>query len=350
MMKTKNFLIYFICTVVCLFSFAGNSAAVDLFDGKLVVHGKWTNQLLMRAKGQEPEPEHNYDFMNARTSLKLEALWHAYEGPEYELNVYSVWKNFYDAAIDIDSGYQNNVERYNTGRNGYDRARSYDTFTDICRELYVDLIGDLFQVRLGKQIVSWGETDFERMVDVINPVDVNGDLNAAYPNFAELKQGLWMLRLFITPENMPADMTFELLVIPDFQPNQLPATGHHLTLRGGNNFFPFASPGEYYESWYRDAPDNWSSPEIGLRIRGFSWGIDWAISYFHHRLRTGDPVWGEGDMPGQFYAPVILGSGRCSHLNDYPWQSTFGLTPALLIFFPTHFFSQVLTFCSSSAL
>ncbi|MCP4715520.1 MAG: DUF1302 domain-containing protein, partial [Deltaproteobacteria bacterium] len=206
-------------TVIGLFLLTGTAGAFELFDGKVVVHGKWTNQLLMRAKGQEPEPAHNYDFFNARTSLKLETMWHAYADGEKEINVYGVWKNFYDGAVDLDSGYRNNLEHYNIGRKGIERARSYETFRDICRELYVEYNADLFQLRLGKQIISWGEASFERMTDVVNPIDVNGDLNAAYPDFSELKRGLWMARLILTPYDMPADMTFEFIVVPDFQPN-----------------------------------------------------------------------------------------------------------------------------------
>jgi len=329
-MKYKKSLTSLVFIFLSFLTFTGTASALDLFDGKLVLHGKWTNQVLMRAKGQEPEPANHYDFFHARTSLKLEALWRAYEGPNYSINVYSIWKNFYDAAQDIDSGYHDNLKHYNIGSKGIDHARNYETFRNICRELYIDFTTDLFQLRLGKQIISWGETDFERMVDNINPVDVYGDLNNAYPDFAELKRGLWMLRLFFTPQNMPADMTFEMIVIPDFQTNRLPPIGHHLTLRGGAQFFSVPKPGEVYESWYRDTPSNWKTPEIGFRIRGFKWGFDWAISYFHHRLRSGDPL--EKEYSGiltkilsQINNPAMTGEGRLDHNVKYPWQSTFGL-------------------------
>ncbi len=330
-MNQKKTLSFLVCAVLFLFSFTGNAAAVDLFDGKLVLHGKWTNQILMRAKGQEPEPAHNYDFFNVRTSLKLEALWHAYEGPNFNINVYSIWKNFYDGAVDLDSGYRNNLEHYNIGRKGIERARTYETFRDICRELYIDVTTDNFQVRLGKQIISWGESSFERMVDNINPVDINGDLNNAYPDFGELKRGLWMLRVFFTPENMPADMTFEMIVIPDFQTSLLPPIGHHLTLRGGAQFFSPAKVGEVYESWYRDVPSNWKTPEIGFRVRGFTLGFDWTVSYFHHRLRSGDPLEKEYDsiltqIMRQVNNSAMTGKGRLKHNVEYPWQSTFGVT------------------------
>jgi len=90
-------------------------------------------------------------------------------------------------------------------------------------------------------------------------------------------------------------------------------------------------------AWDRDVPDNWDSPELGLRIRGFSWGIDWTISYLYHRTR-GQPLMKEYDfMPGgvpdfgafgafMMSKEFVTGVGRYQNDHDYPWQSTFGLT------------------------
>ncbi|MCP4713802.1 MAG: hypothetical protein GY868_01690, partial [Deltaproteobacteria bacterium] len=157
-----------------------------------------------------------------------------------------------------------------------------------------------------------------------------GDLNAAYPDFSELKRGLWMARLILTPYDMPADMTFEFIVVPDFQPNLIPPIGHHLTLRG-SQFYSTPVPGEQFESWYRDAPSNWKTPEVGLRIRGFSGGFDWSLLYFHHRLRNGDPLERAYSSLGQklgatINSAAITGQGRLKHNVDYPWQNTFGVT------------------------
>jgi hypothetical protein len=332
-MKTKNILICFICTVLCLFSFAGNSAAIELFDGKLQLEGRYRNQVKMRAKGQEPEVAHDYDFFNARTSLKLEALYRAYDGPDYRLNVYSVWKNFYDAAADWDSGYNNNLHEYNIGHRADQPARYYDSFRNISRELYVELTSDLFQIRLGKQIVAWGETDVQRMVDMVNPVDENGALSGPNPDWAELKRGLWMLRFFFTPENMPADMTFEFLVIPGYETNLAPPFGSNMTLNHGLLGFPYNAPGEIPLSYERDSPGNWKTPELGMRIRGFTYSVDWTISYLYHRTR-GQPLMKEYDFTGDpagfagymFSKPFVTGVGRYHNDNDFPWQSTFGVT------------------------
>jgi hypothetical protein len=287
----------------------------------------------MRAKNTEREIEHDYSFNNARNSLKLEALYRAYEGPDYRLNVYSVWKNYYDSAADFDSGLNNNIHRYNIKHRGDQPFRYYDSFRNICRELYVELTSNLFQVRVGKQIVAWGETDIQRMVDMVNPVDENGALSGPNPDWAELKRGLWMLRLFFTPEGLPADMTFELLVIPGYEANMAPPMGSHMTLNFNGGNLQAAAPGEIPLSWQRDSPSNWKTPEFGLRIRGFSYKFDWTLSYLYHRTR-GQPLAKEYNFTGDplgFYQfmtsnPAFSGVGRLKDYNDFPWQSTFGAT------------------------
>ena len=119
-----------------LFVFTGTAAAIDLYDGRVVIHGKWSNQMLMRAKNTE-NYERDYDIFNARTSLKLEAMWHVYEGPEYSLNFYSVWKQFYDGAKDIDGSFKRQMEDgSNGGSAGYDQLTHYSEFKDVSRELY----------------------------------------------------------------------------------------------------------------------------------------------------------------------------------------------------------------------
>ncbi len=130
-------------------------------------------------------------------------MYHIQQCPDHEWNAYGVWKQFYDYADKVDSGF-NDYVRHMSGHKGISQLRSYQTFRDVCRELYLEYTTSLFQVRAGKQIVSWGETSFERTADIVNPVDLRGLLNPGYPDFAEIKRGLWMLRLYYTPRGLPA--------------------------------------------------------------------------------------------------------------------------------------------------
>ncbi|MBN2107825.1 MAG: DUF1302 family protein, partial [Deltaproteobacteria bacterium] len=313
----RNFVLVLVVFAAGLCFLPGRASAIDLFDGKVVIHGKISEQLLMRVNDTQHYEEYDYEVFNARSTLKLETMWHAYEGPEYQVNFYGVWKEFYDAAEHFDGDYKRMLrDAAQDSSKAMEEARTYNKFKDICREMYTEINGPMFQVRLGKQIVSWGETGFERMVDNINPVDLRGNLNPAYPDFAELKQGLWMGRFFFTPPDQPMDMnpaypdfgelkqglwmgrffftppdqpmdlTYELLLIPDFEPNVLWSGGSHLMHPRAQNSMKEGN--EIYQAYYGDAPDDsWHKMEWGVRIRGFVWGFDWTLSYFHSRVDDG---------------------------------------------------------------
>jgi len=299
-----------------------NVEAFELFDGKVVVHGKITQQLLWRARDNIHDEVHDYDFFNARTGLKLEVMWNMWEGENMDtLKLYSVWKNFYDYAHEFDSGYKSYLRDWggNSSRT-IEELKSYETFRDICRELYLEYSTDLYQIRVGKQIVSWGDLGFERMADIVNPVDLRGMLNPAYPDFAELKRGLWMLRLYLTPRDLPMDMNFEFLVIPEFVPNRNWPAGYHLSHPPSTNAMTY--PNELFKPDYRDSPKTWSKPEFGFRVRGYWKGFDWTLQYLHHRddiavFRTGKAVAGQ--------LPTVFG-GRAEHVKDFKWYNSFAFT------------------------
>jgi hypothetical protein len=266
--------------------------AFELADGKVVIHGKVSEQLAITASGTSPGQLYDYDIFNFRTTLKLETMFHLQQCPEYEINLYGVWKEFYDYAHEVDSGYNNYLEDF-SGHHGIQEVRSYNTFRDICRELFLEYTTSTFQIRAGKQIVSWGETSFERTADIVNPVDARGLLNPGYPDFAEIKRGLWMLRFYITPADMPLDMTFEGLIIPDFEPTRNWPAGYHLAHPEGFN--ALQNPNELFLVDYRDKPKTWGNPDLGFRIRGFLKGFDWTFFYLNKRdnnpvVRTGRGV------------------------------------------------------------
>jgi len=322
-MKNRILLI-FLCFV---FLFAiiglGSVCALEYLDGDLVIHGKASQQLAMRTKNKRSYELYDYDIFNFRSTLKLETRWDAFKSSNYNLTFYSVFKNFYDAAHEIDSGYNNYLRDF-SGSRGKDELKTYDTFRDICRELYVDLNNPTWQIRLGKQIVSWGEASFARMADVVNPVDGRGTLNPAYPDFDEIKRGLWMARLTITPPDFWQDIFFEFLIIPDFEPNRNWPAGYHLTHPQSMNIM--RNPNELFKPDYRDAPDSsdkWGDPALGFRIRGLTYGFDWSLQYLYHRNPNSVIREGRGL---QAQLPALLGIGRAEDVKRFGHQSTIGFT------------------------
>ena len=320
-MKRKTLLLA-VCCFAMGFVMAGvrNVRALDLYDGKLVIHGKISEQMAMRTKNKRPYELYDYDIFHLRSTLKLETMWHVQECANYEINLYGVWKNFYDVAHQVDSGYHNYLKRM-SGRRGVEELKSYETFTDISRELYGQYANDTWDIRLGKQIISWGETSFERMADIINPIDSRGMLNPGYPDFAEMKRGLWMGRFFLTLPDMPSNIAFELLIIPDFQPNRQWPAGHHYM--HPTDFNMLKAPNEALLAGYRDAPKTWGSPEIAFRIKGFTWNTDWSLFYFYHR--NDNPVSKEGTLI-KIQLATLTGWWRLENVKRYAWQHSIGAT------------------------
>ncbi|MCX5902367.1 MAG: DUF1302 family protein [Proteobacteria bacterium] len=314
-MKKRHYYLSILLSTLLLAVMAGGAQAIDLADGKFVIHGKISEQLNMRADKTSPGQLYDYSIFNFRTSFKLETMYHIQQCPDHEWNAYGVWKQFYDYADKVDTGFDNYV-RHMSGDKGISQLRAYHSFVDVCRELYLEYTTSLFQVRAGKQIISWGETSFERTADIINPVDGRGLLNPGYPDFAEIKRGLWMFRLYYTPRGLPADMTFEGLIIPDFQPNYNWPAGYHLM--HPDQFNLLKAPNELFLNAYRDAPsDSWKNPQIGFRIRGFTWGFDWTVFYVNMQNPNGTYKTGKA-LPAQLIAALGPGSlgGRVPYTND----------------------------------
>lgn len=319
----RRLCLLFLC-IVFVFSLVGFNvvSAVEYLDGDLVIHGKISEQLVLRTKNKRQWELYDYDIYNFRTSLKLETRWDITSGTNYDLTVYSVFKNYYDAAHEVDSGY-NNYLKWGSGgsRRGIDELKYYDTFTDICRELYVEVTNPFWQVRLGKQIVSWGEASFERMADIVNPLDARGTLNPAYPDFDEIKRGLWMAKFTISPQDFWQDIFFEFYIIPDFEPNRNWPAGYHLT--HPESFNALRNPNEIFKSDYRDAPDSWSDPALGFRMRGLTYGFDWTIQYLYYRDPNSIVREGKGL---QSQLPALTGRGRAENVKMFPHVQTLAFT------------------------
>ena len=148
--KRKNF--FAVAGILLMLVLAGEAYAINYLDGKVEFHGRWANTLIMPThKNVTPNQLHSTDIVNLRSSLKLELMWHAYDGPDYQINVYSIFKNYYDFARDVDAGYRKYVQDF-SGHRGFREIQFYDKFDHICRELYAEFNNPTYQVRLGKQV------------------------------------------------------------------------------------------------------------------------------------------------------------------------------------------------------
>ncbi|NOX33618.1 MAG: DUF1302 domain-containing protein [Deltaproteobacteria bacterium] len=85
---------------------------------------------------------------------------------EYKINenykVKASGQAFYDMSYDIEA------KDNNKGSNLDDEKKAFGL-----KDFYLDgKMGDIFSVRIGRQIIAWGDSDYARITDVVNPRDL----------------------------------------------------------------------------------------------------------------------------------------------------------------------------------
>ncbi|MBN1604660.1 MAG: DUF1302 family protein [Chitinispirillaceae bacterium] len=302
----------------------GKGLCLQYAEGRLVINGTLQQEMKLHVDGSFLPGGAGYDIPNFRSSFKLESTWKVFETDDYMMDLRVVAKNFYDAATDIDDDYRDSMNLYST-RDAKHTLRYYNIFRDICREAFLNFDTDTLQVRIGKQIVNWGETSAVRMADVVNPMDQLGLVNQAFlTNFYEVKRGLWMINMQYAPQNMPLDPQFEFLLIPDFQPDLLPPFGAYPPIGISEPFRTFKKFDDVLiESRQQAREKSWSQPQMGFRGRVMLWGAECRLQYLHQRIKT--PVVAGTDGTQALYGALLFGRSA-RDIWDYPFYSTFGFT------------------------
>jgi hypothetical protein len=203
------------------------------------------------------------------------------------------------------------LARANTpGGPGSNLLSQYDQ--EQLREFYVDAdVGDRVHLRLGKQQIVWGETDFFHPTDLIQGYDYRWR-SFVEPESDEVRKPLIMANAQITvPE---VDGTLQLVLRPGLDPRS--DIGNSYDLYGGRwgeqpfkgvDFLANAAPYDYNHPY-----GNANSPTGGARWTGVLGPINYAFSYLN--TFTPDPVLNPAANPigkkpsgalGDFFFPTI---------------------------------------------
>lgn len=260
----------------------GNALAFEYLDGKI----KWRGNIQQILNMRTHEDVRDVRFTSFRTMFRLEGFYDIYRTTDSSLRLFTLANYYYDEGLDLDSS-QRHAVRYEAGKDKYRDYRRPRNSEEWLSEFYLDFKYKTFQARIGKQLVSWGETAESRVADLINPLDMKYFIS--FPDWEDFKIGLWMARLYYTPINIWQDLSFELLVIPfDFEETRLPPAGTGFFF--GVPQMPGGALQKIFDKQRRDAPnDGGRNLEIGFRIRGYSdigEGVDWTISHFYTRRDT----------------------------------------------------------------
>jgi hypothetical protein len=264
-------------------AWSGIASAIEY--GNFAVSGWVRNQIALNIgmqnpnnanwNGQNPNnpvKEHDYDKEHLkmfRTAVQLK--------PQYKFtdNV-SVFARLLGAneQADWDDDVSDDVDWFPKHYEG-DMLHSSDNWLVAAKEIYTDLDSQYVWLRLGKQQVSWGQSDGLRLLDIINPIDKTWhgiSLNEPYLDaFDNLRESLWMARVTLKSpwetENLQ-DVQLELLYLPgEFVGSINPVHGSPYNFEPDGFITKDVTPG---------------GQEFGARLMGKYKGLEWSLNYFRH--------------------------------------------------------------------
>ncbi len=172
---------------------------------------------------------------------------------------------------------ETNIEDFRTSP--VDRLEGGDSFQAELRELYLDVLYDDFDIRLGRQQIVWGESIGLRILDVINPQDFREFI---LNDFIDARIPLWGLRV----DYALSDWTFEGLWLPDFEANRPADQGGEFQFRNAPlPALPLQPPPPLPSIQMESArqPEDWrlSDSEVGFRVTRFLRNMDLSLNYFY---------------------------------------------------------------------
>jgi hypothetical protein len=299
-------------------------ASSEYLDGKLLINGFVKETVFSRTTMQQSEQKYrNTSVDSAMTSALFEMLYTVRECPDSTFRLFSGFKWWWEKAPRFDGA----LGRYMPRRDvkNWMHPRSFED--DMISEMYADYIRGPWEVRVGKQIVIWGQLDMQRVADVVNPLDVRKQA-PGIDTWEEVKQGLWMIRTFYMSQ-LPGNLLFETIFNPgDYENVKVPFEGAHYgpKIKDVHPFDPGPDYGIYYwqrSKWDRDAPGwnlkkNW---EFGFRVRGNTLGVDWTLLYWN--ARSDGPVanpWKIGAYSFEYIKAGLLSQITGNGRNPQPWE------------------------------
>lgn len=178
-----------------------------------------------------------------------------------------------------------------------------DEYWQLLKEAHLTWTPRDFYVRVGKQIVVWGETDGFRLMDQINPLDTRRGF--ADVEFETTIIPIWLLRAEYFPPITTGwlqDLGLEFIFNPnaDFIPNQTPQLGNDEGGIWAPNILvdlpppPFGPGGKAHlgsaDILDIEEPDHWDAEghEYGLRVKGVVKDAIITLNGFYGR--DNDPV------------------------------------------------------------
>lgn len=273
-------------------NFSAAAKVISFGEESINVLGYVTQATSFQYSGEDYFTEKG--FQSAIMTLFLEG----YYQPSHRFTLYSATKLGVDWIYDLkhhDDSWSD--KKFNESRDTY---YLQDEFWQVLHELHAswtlgsNKTGELF-LRIGKQIVGWGEMDNTRILDQINPLDSAygiGDVE-----FETTIIPIWLVRTDYSPPiqlSWLQDLGIQFVFNPnaDFIPDRALEPGNDAGGVWAPEFrivtgAPYPDDMIYLGSFVSDVeePDDFDSDffEYGLRIRGIISGWSFSLNGFYGR-------------------------------------------------------------------
>jgi hypothetical protein len=159
-------------------------------------------------------------------------------------------------------------------------------------------LGDYpLDLRLGRQVVNWGEATFIQGVNVLNPIDVSAFRRPG----AEIKEGLLPVSLIYGNLGLPAGFSLEAFYQFKWEETVIDACGTYFSnvdyaARGCNQLLVANVAPDYIiqnianvkKDPFIDEPDD--SGQFGMALRKYIEAIDTELGFYYERLHNRTPV------------------------------------------------------------
>jgi len=234
--------------------------------------------------------------------------------------VFMSYKGGYDAIFALTDRYDDVKEK---SKDDFELGTDDLEWENDLREIFIDLVAQdantRVNLRLGRQIVRWGETDLFNIINMPNPNDTSYQMFFSDPD--DLAYPLWMGRLNynVTGVGVFNSLGFEFLAIPDIRPGQLaPLDDENETW---NSDAPYAFVFDGYTeqvggfaTFHEDVPSRtWENMEYGMSLLMSIENLEATLHYFVGFQDVGVLDWSE------------LSWGISTDLcNTHPRQRTYG--------------------------
>ena len=159
--------------------------------------------------------------------------------PEYETQhrfwldkIFLSYRGAYDAIFDVTDRYDGMREKSPAD---FELGRDDLEYENDLREAFVDFLLETENtsttMRLGRQLVQWGEADGFNIINIVNPLDYSH--NMFFENPDDLAIPLWMARFNYSMSRLGPfqNVGLEVLLVPDIRPTQMAPMDNAISTR-----------------------------------------------------------------------------------------------------------------------